>query len=882
MFGLPTGTVTFLFTDVEGSTRLLGRLGSDRYAATLALHHRLLRAAFAAHGGVEITNQGDGFFAAFRSAGDGVAAAAAVQRNLAAQEWAEGEEVRVRIGVHTGEPLVSGEDYVGIDVHRAARISASAHGGQVVLSQTTADLLGERLPPGVSVRTLGERRLKDLTRPQRLYQLLIEGLPTEFPPLMTLELRRTNLPAQPTPLVGREGELREIGRLLDRDETRLLTLTGAGGTGKTRLGLQAAAEAIDRFPDGVYVVFLASVAEPGAVPQAIADALGVAESGSSRLDDLLADHLSQRQLLVVLDNFEHLLGAASRVAELLESAAGLRLLVTSRAPLRVRAEREFAVQPLGLPDPRRPSTPDSLLRCDATSLFVERARAVDRDFVVTSESAEAIASICARLDGLPLAIELAAARVRILPPPALAERLDHRLTLLTSGALDLPERQQTLRGTIDWSYRLLAEGQRRLFDRLAVFPGGCTLAAAKTVCDPDSALGIDVLDGISSLVENSLLRQEHEREGEPRFSMLETVREFAQARLDESDEDAAVRRRHADYFLTVAERAGRELRGPQASSWLDRIGADHENLRAALGWAGETGNVELQLRMGAALWIYWLARGHLTEGRRWLAVALESGHAQPPGARADALVASAALMLNQGEREATRAAAEESLALYEELGNSAGIARSLTLLGHVADNAGNSDRGRELHELSVVAARQGGDRWDLAVALNNLGERLLNIGDPAAAIDIWQEALPVSRELGNAGVTGRILDGLGFAAIAEGRRDAAESWLREALEVFVDIEDRLCIGGVLMGMSAVAAVSADAPRAARLLGAADALHDEVEDELMPDEFRTRLLERTLAAIRAALGETAAADALAEGRAMSLEQAVDEARATTTG
>jgi class 3 adenylate cyclase len=483
---LPTGTVTLLFTDIEGSTQLLEWLG-ERYVEVLGEHRALLRAAFAAFEGHVVGVEGDAFFVAFAKARDAVAAAVAGQRALAGHGWPEGAVPRVRMGIHTGEPIVVAGDYAGLDVHRAARICSAGHGQQILLSQTSRELLGEGPPSGVGLRDLGEHQLKDFPRPQRLYQLIIPGLPVDFPPLHTVSAHPTNLPAPLTSFVGRQGELAEACRLLRREQVRLLTLTGPGGIGKTRLALQVAAELVEAFPDGVFVVALAPVSDPGLVVPTIAHTLAVREAAGRSLLESLVWHLGDRRLLLVLDNFEQVLSAAPVIAELLGACRQLKVLMTSRAALHVSGEQEYAVPPLSLPDVRQADASEDLVSSEAVALFVERARAVDPGFAVTEGNAAALADLCRRLDGLPLAIELAAARSKLLSPQALVSRLERRFELLQGGPRDLPVRQQTLRATIDWSYDLLEVGEQSLFARLAVFAGGFTLEAAEAVSDLEDA-----------------------------------------------------------------------------------------------------------------------------------------------------------------------------------------------------------------------------------------------------------------------------------------------------------------------------------------------------------------------------------------------------------
>ena len=594
---LPTGTVTFLFTDIEGSTRLLRELG-DGYAEVLAEHRRALREAWGRHEGVEVDTQGDAFFVAFARASDAVAAAADAQLALA------GGPVRVRMGLHTGEPLRADEGYVGFDVHRAARIAAAGHGGQVLLSQATADLAG------VDVRDLGLHRLKDLSAPERLFQLGTE----DFPPLKTLH--ETNLPVPATPFLGREREIDQIAALLRRPDVRLVTLTGPGGSGKTRLSLQAAAAAADDYDRGVWWVPLASLADPALVETAAAQALGSKDTLSATVGD--------QRLLLVLDNFEHLLEAAAGVAETIGSCPHLTVLVTSREPLHVDGEWEVAVDPLR--------------ERDAVDLFVQRALAVSSDFAANGEVAE----ICRRLDCLPLAIELAAARVKALSPSVLLERLEQRLPLLAGGSRSAPERQRTLRATIAWSHDLLTAAEQDLFARLAVFAGGCTLEAAEEICGAE-------VDAIASLVDKSLLRRTGDR-----YWMLETIREFASEQLDQLADAGVLRDRHAGFYVALGERARPELRARGAREWLDRLDAEHANVRASLEHLLESGDADGALRLSGAIWLYWQTRGHWTEGRRSLTAAVALGADLEPERLVDSLWGGALLALVAG-RHTTKA-----------------------------------------------------------------------------------------------------------------------------------------------------------------------------------------------------------------------------------
>jgi predicted ATPase/class 3 adenylate cyclase len=671
----PRGTVTLLFSDIEGSTRSLRRAG-EGWANLLSTHRELMREAFRRHRGFEVDTQGDAFFVVFASANDAAGAAGAAQRSLALHEWPDGHEIRVRIGLHTGEPRFVDGHYVGLDVHHAARVMGAGHGGQVLVSESTRALLDSR----VRLRELGEHRLKDLSGPQRLFQLEIEGLPGEFPPLNTLDNRPTNLPAQPNAFVGRARELAEAGSLLTRNDLRLLTLTGTGGAGKTRLALQVAADVIELFSNGVFFVSLSPVRDWELVVPTIARTLGLREHPGETMLETLTEYLRAKQLLFVLDNLEHVLAAAPLIAGLLSSAPELRVLATSRAPLHLSGERTYAVPPLALPDPEQTVTPAALEGSEAVRLFVERAHAAAADFELTADNAPAVAEICRRLDGLPLAIELAAPRVRALTPAALLRRLDQRLQLLTGGAQDLDERQRTLRATIEWSYGLLLADEKLLFARLACFDGGCRLEAAEALCDPDGSMGTDILDGLSSLVEKSLLRRKADSDGESRFWMLETIREYALELLEDSGEAEEARRLHACWFASTAEQLDAQSRTSDQPSALARIDDDYANLRAAIEWARHTGDGELMLRLTTPLWGFWSTRGYVAEGRRALEDALEMSSQRP----ARALLGLCTLRVLSGSgATGLLEDAQEALRAAEETGDDFSLAQAWNLLGRV-------------------------------------------------------------------------------------------------------------------------------------------------------------------------------------------------------
>jgi predicted ATPase/class 3 adenylate cyclase len=607
MSELPHGTVTFLFTDIEGSTRLWERDPAVMRMA-MARHDDLLSAAVESHRGYLYKQIGDAVQAAFPTSADALASAVATQRALTDEPRPEIGPLPVRMALQVGEaaPNARGDYHQVPALNRLARLLAAGHGGQVLLTEAVRHQLDGLLPTGVSLRDLGKHRLRDLLAPEQISQVVIDGLPDHFPPLKSLERHPTNLPVQPNPLVGRAAELVKVSDLLMHEDVRLVTLTGVGGTGKTRLALQVAADLLDRFEDGVLFVDLAPLADPSLMLPTIAPTLGIREAGGRSLRDSPVSYLTGKRLLLLLDNFEHLLAASSVVADLLAACGDLKVLATSRATLHVRAEREFPVPPMALPDPTRLPAPDRLAEVAAVTLFVQRTQAAEPDFALTAENASAVADLCVRLDGLPLALELAAARVKLLPPPALLTRLERRLPVLTGGPRDLPARQRTLRDTIAWSHDLLSPQEQTLFQRLSVFAGGSTLEAVEAVANPDG--GLDTFAALAALVDHSLLRQSEGADGEPRFVMLETIREYGLERLAEHDADV-LRESHAHYYLALAERLRPRIDSREGKTVLARLDAEHPNLRAALTWAIEQGDADIGVQLGAASWKFWYVRG---------------------------------------------------------------------------------------------------------------------------------------------------------------------------------------------------------------------------------------------------------------------------------
>jgi predicted ATPase/class 3 adenylate cyclase len=878
---LPTGTVTFLFTDLEGSTCLL-EAHPAAYREALGRHHALLRAAVEAHGGAVFETVGEAVYAAFARPADAVAAALAGQLALWSEAWGEVGELRVRMALHTGDVERQGDHYFGAPLYRAARLMATAHGGQVVLSGATAALTRDVLPAGAGLRDLGTHRLKDLRRPEQVSQLVHPDLPAAFPALMSQDAHPHNLPVQSTPFIGRARELAAVRMRLLRDDVRLLTLTGPGGVGKTRLAFQAAVDLVGRFAGGVFVVPLGHLAEPGLIPSAMAQALGVREAAGRPLLDSVRDAVGSRALLLVLDNCEHLLGAAPLVAGLLAACPALKVLATSRAVLRLSGEHALPVPPLALPEPSDPQGPartDHLTECEAVRLFLDRARAARADFTLTQANAPAVAAICRRLDGLPLALELAAARVRLLPPRALLARLEHRLPLLTGGARDLPARLQTMRDAIAWSYDLLPAGEQTLFRRLGAFAGGCSLEAAEAVCatgDGGGAGGTgdvatDALDGLAALVDQSLLRRDEAGDdgGEPRFVMLETVREYALERLAASGEAAAVRGAHAAHFLDLAERAEPGLRGPEQAAWLDRLEREHDNFRAALRWAVERGEADLGLRLGGALWRFWYTHAHLSEGREWLTALLADPGAGRSAARAKALAGLGTLTWFRGDDRAARSLVEESVAIGRELRDSPSLAASLAWLGYVTQQ-GDPAAARAWLEEALAIGREVGDGEVIAHALNLLGEVARCEGDYGRAAACYEESLAAARDLGERWRVAAALHNLGHIARHRGDPEGAAARFRESLAVARELGDTRLIAHCLTGLAGVAATG-QPERAGRLFGAGAALFDAIGAGLDPADRAER--DRNAAAARGALGEAPFAAAWEAGRALPAEEAI---------
>ena len=914
----PSGTVTFLFTDIEGSTHLWDE-HPDSMRLALTRHDEIASSVIVEFAGVLVKSRGEGdsLFAVFALATDAVAAASAFQIALHGEPWPESLPLRVRMALHTGEADVREGDYYGATVNRCARLRAIGHGGQVLLSDVTHDLCRDSLPSACTLKPLGEHRLKDLGRPETVFQLCYSNLPADFPPLKSLDNPElpNNLPQQVTSFIGREKELGELRGLLEK--SRLVTLTGSGGCGKTRLALQAAAEILDGSGDGVWLVALASLSDANLVPQTVAGVLGLKEEPGKSLTETLTLHLKTKHLLLVLDNCEHLLSACATLSDsILRSCPKVLILATSREGMGTGGELTYRVPSLSLPDPKRETTPESLSQFEAVRLFVERAQFHQPQFTVTNQNAPALASVCHRLDGIPLAIELAAARVRNLSVEEVNQRLDQRFRLLTGGSRTALPRQQTLRSLIDWSYDLLNEPEKALLCRLSVFSGGWTLESAEQVCAGEPVEDWETLDLLTSLADKSLVvPQQHD--GVTRFRLLETVRQYARDRLLESGDRKQWRDRHLVHFLALAEEAEPELAGAEQQVRLERLEAEHDNLRAALEWSSEVGaDPKAGLRLAGSVWRFWDVRGYLGEGRRWLAGLLANipagGGDGRSAIRAKALHGAGVLAYRQGDYPAAHALHEESLAIRREMGDRWGIAGSLNSLGNVAYEQGDYPAAHALFEEGLAIRRELGARWGIARSLNILGIVAYEQGDYPAARALYKESLAIRRELGDRRGIALSLNNLGRVVHEQGDYPAARALHEESLAICRDVGDRRGIAGSLNNLGSVAYVQGDYPasralfeeslairremgdrrgisgsleglgpalaaldnpdRAARLWGYAERLRDEIGSPLPPNE-RPRY-ERQVADARIALADDAAFDAAwHEGRAMVLEQAI---------
>ena len=866
-----------LFTDMEGSTALLSRLG-DRYGDALSAQRAIQRAAFSAFGGHEMGTEGDSFFVVFGSAADAVASCVTAQRGLAGYRWPEGATLRVRMGLHSGEPTRHEDGYIGLDVHRAARIAAAAHGGQVVASDATRLLASPHLASGVSFRDLGLHRLKDIETPERIYQLTAAGLPKRFPPLRSLGAA-TSFPTPMTPLVGRDAELAAMHATVTRPGVRLVTLTGPGGVGKTRLALAAAEWLHEAFPHGGYFVPLAPVRDADAMWKTIAGSLDATGDGPDPA--VVPGYLAERRALLVLDNLEQLDGAASVVTALLAAAPQLVILATSRRPLHLQGEHELPVPPLAVP--QAGSAPD-VAASGAAELFALQAQLVQPGFAITEHNAADVAAICARLDGLPLAIELAASRAKLLSPRALLARLGQGLSLAAAD-VGRPQRQQTLRDTIAWSYELLSPELAAAFRRMSVFAGGCGLDALAAVAgvglpDGGQAAAADPLELAAELQDLSLITVTEGPDGEPRVGMLETIRDYALERLTKAGEFDEACLRHAAYYAGFAEEAAEQLGTPVQLSVLDRLEAEHANLRAALSWALETTAAEpnggnrtsVGLRLVQALAPFWYQHGHATEGRRWLqqAIGLTAGDTGAPLARMAQWLGM--LLLQQDELSNARELFERSLAIWLELGDRDQQVRELNSLGSTHRHLGDLDTARSLLEDSASISRQIGSEAGLGVALMNLGQVETTAGNLGRAALLLEEALALHQKLGDVMRVAIIQLSLALNRLFSGRVREAKELLSSTLGYITSSGHTLFLIDALELSAAIAAQLGHCRRAARLTGAAETMRHKAG---MPaPQSDADILEHFLAPARAATAPEDWNAELTAGRTVTEQEAVE--------
>lgn len=824
---LPTGTVTFLFTDIEGSTRMLQELG-DQWADVLQDQRRLMRGAIAENRGVELGTEGDSFFVVFASATDAAQAVVSAQQALAAHAWAGQKPVRVRMGLHTGEARRVADDYVGLDVHRAARIAASGHGGQVVISDSVYALVEKTLPSGVSVRDLGEHRLKDLPRPEHLYQLDIDGLPTEFPPLKTLDVRKNNLPLQLTNFLGRGAELVELKTLLGRG--RLLTLVGTGGIGKTRLAIELATEVLEDFAH-VWLAELASVSDAGLVAQTLMTAIDVREQAGRGPIDALIDYFGSKAALVVLDNCEHLLEPCALLAEsLLQACPKVKVIATSREELGVPGEIRWRVPSLPVPDPARLPALEQVAESAAVALFVDRARAASPSFELTKDNAPLVVQVCQRLDGIPLAIELAARRLSLLSLPQMITRLNDRFRLLTGGGRTALPRQQTLRAAIDWSHDLLSQDERTLLRRVSIFSGGFTVELAEEICAWAPLDPADVLDLLGMLVSKSLVAAEQVETGQ-RYRLLETIRDYAAERARMVAEDGELQNRHRRHFLARAEEAERELHGPEQLRWFDLIDSEIANFRAAFDCCLASEDADAALRIAAGLGLYWRARGHFTEGRGWLERALAPNDAAPATLRAKAMSWGSYLAIYQGAYTQAQIRGEESLNLYRAAEDGWGMGFALQVLGAVALNQDDYPTAAQLEEESVRHLRRTGDTDGLGLSYVYLGVVALRRGEYTLAMGLLEQALLNFREVGDMRRVSIALRIMGEVELCQGHYTPATTLLDESLGLVRSAKDRVDLGLVVYLLGQAARAAEDYPRAGVLFEESLALAREFNDTL---------------------------------------------------
>jgi predicted ATPase/class 3 adenylate cyclase len=872
---LPTGTVTFLFSDIEGSTRLANELDTSTYRVLLEQHHRLLRTAFASHGGAERGTQGDSFLVIFRDAASAVAAAIEAQRSLAAADWPNGADVRVRMGLHSGQGIAGGDDYVGLDINLAARIATAAHGGQVLLSDSTRALAARGLPAGAGLRDVGRHGLKGFDEPERLHQLIIDGLPTEFPAPRGVGPGVGNLPERFLSFVGRRAETNELRQLVA--ENRLVTLVGPGGTGKTALATEVARQAAAGFPDGAWFVALDAVSDPDLVGSAIVAALGLRDLSGRSARDRLLDNLSDRALLLVLDNFEHVLEAAPLVGDLL-AAGPVTIIVTSRAPLHLAVEQIYPVPPLSLPGGGHAAGPAELEAVPSVQLFVDRARRAQPSFELTPENAASIVDICRRLDGLPLGIELAAARIRVLGVTGIRERLAQRLGLPASPARDAPARQRTLRDAIAWSHDLLEGAEQGLFARLSVFAGGCRLTEAEAVCRAAAGTGDEVMDGLTTLVDHSLVTAT-DRGAVVRFGLLETVREFAGEYLA-ADQRPDLLHRHARAYLALVEENARRLAGRDGAAAYERIDEDWNNVSLAIRWSIDAGDAEIALRFAAAFWRFWWLHGEIETARSSIGVVLDMpGADAPTSARMRALEAMGGILYYAGDSDESNLAYQAQLDLARALGDLQGVADAQFNLAFTMDLQSRQERGQALIDEIAAAYRAAGDEVGAARTGWIQANFFWANGQMPEARDAAERAIVRFQDLGDVVYELMAAGSLAMACLRMGDRDAAVKWFLVSLARNSERGDAAGITVALPLMAAAAITIVGPEPAATILGAYDALSRRYGIQMPRSLEQIVEMQDPRPAARAALDQATFDAAIGRGAEMTPKEAVEYVIAT---
>jgi len=906
----PTGTTTFVFTDIEGSTQLWEQQ-PEAMKTALAAHDSLLLEAIESNHGQLIKSTGDGAHAAFTTGLDAIQAAIAAQRLLV--KPLGDLLIKVRMGVHTGEAEQRGGDFYGSAVNRAARLMAAAHGGQILMSRTTAELVREQLPTGVTIRDLGEHRLKDLTRPEHIYQLTDGLLPADFPPIRSIDSLPNNLPVQLTSFVGRERELADAEARLDA--TRLLTLIGPGGSGKTRLALQLGAGLLSSFEDGVWLVELAPLADPSLVLETVASVFGLRELQGMALIDVVANYLRAKHLLLIFDNCEHLLETCANLADrLLRASQHVKIIATSREAFGIDGETIFRVPSLNLPDPDTASL-EAVAACEAAQLFIERAAAVSPKFSISDNNAAAIGQICRRLDGIPLALELAAARVTVLSPGQIASRLDDRFKLLTGGSRTALPRQQTLRAMLDWSFDLLTDAERTLLRRLSVFANGWTLEAAESICGD-----LETLDLLAQLVNKSLVVVSDSGDA-ARYWLLETIRQYARDRLLEAGETEEVCQRHLDYFVQIAESAEPGLITVDARQWVSLLEAEYENLHVAIEWGMDNDLLSI-LRIAGALHHFWFSTGGETESRHWIEEALRRAEALPTpdgeatrrlqfGAIAKAWLSVAYIGFSQGDSPRVITACQRSGALAREYGDKRLLATALTMEASARIVMSPLDDVTALSEEALATARDSGDDLAVGMALSTLATRLMMTGRDLETAKAYHEQglallkhqdyffytialyglgtgaryqgqlddarahlmplLPVLRDVGDTHRVNMVESELAHIERAEGNLEQAASMYRTTILEWQRLGHRAAVAHQLECLAFIAKAREQPERAARLFGAAEALRQEIS--IAMNQMEQKEYEVEVASLRAGMDESEFTTLWSAGRALTMEQAV---------